>query len=159
MDTPRAPYKERLAFFKHYHASVMFGQAGVLMHRAAKTEEAGDLQMVHCLWTAFYVMYAKPFRHRFSTGIRLSEKIVPVERKHVHDELLKIRDKLVAHSDIDSFQFDDGHPVESIRITFNSGDMVPDLTIIRPNRKQLISVNNLLAALNTQLVSECAATW
>ena len=117
MEMQTASYAERLEFFKFYHATVLIGRAGWLMQHGNELEsKRGKHELLHSIWTAFYIQYAKPFRHRKSTGIRLPEELVPGKFQEAHQELMTVRDKLVAHSDVDSFVFEDGHPIESIRV-------------------------------------------
>ena len=157
---PQAPHAERMEFFKHFHAYALLRQAGWVLHRASKLEtDSAEPQLIYTLWTAFYVLYAKPFRQRKTTGIRIDETIVPARYMQEHQELMKIRDKLVAHSDIHDFKRDDDHPVESVRLTFATDEIRPDLTIMRPSKDQFVRINNLIAAVATALLGRCDQVW
>ena len=63
------------------------------------------------LMTAVYVLYGKPFKKSYGVGC-LGEELIPVEYQELHRDLLKHRDKILAHSDASGFEwFDVGHPV------------------------------------------------
>jgi hypothetical protein len=63
-----------------------------------------DKYMKDVLFRDAVISYAKPFldnRHSDgSRGLRISDKCIPKELRDVHEEILALRDELIAHTDM-----------------------------------------------------------
>jgi hypothetical protein len=63
-----------------------------------------DKYMKDVLFRDAVISYAKPFRDNRhsdgSRGLRISDKCIPKELREVHEEILALRDKLIAHTDM-----------------------------------------------------------
>src|SRR5262245_15242637 len=68
----------------------------------------------HQLCMAIVVLYARPFKTSKIVGA-LSEKFVPNEMRFLHDQLLKLRDEVAAHSPANAMPYgSDGPPANSV---------------------------------------------
>jgi hypothetical protein len=52
------------------------------------------------LSVAIVTLSARPFKQR--KAVRLTEDIVPAESRGTHDDVIEIRDKSIAHRDLDA---------------------------------------------------------
>ncbi|MGE3809563.1 MAG: hypothetical protein AB7K24_33280 [Gemmataceae bacterium] len=116
---------------KHEDQLALAHLALIDMERAQKSIElsqsANDPYLQAALFRDAVISYAKPFlSNRYSDnskGLRISDNHVPQEFRGAHDEILALRDQLIAHTDmtvqkpkIDKYTGDNG-PTYSMSVT------------------------------------------
>lgn len=70
---------------------------------------------------AITTTYARPFKQR--QPVRLSEDLVPAAHKMTHDGIIEIRDKIVAHRDINGPIAEDFGLLNQVQIVLSSGEL------------------------------------
>ena len=90
---------ERLAFWRDEYALDSFTVLQRLLPFMLSQSQQGP-QMRNWLTVSATVLYARPFRQW--PEVRLAEDDVPIKYREVHKEVLKYRDKLIAHRDPDA---------------------------------------------------------
>lgn len=73
-----------------------------------------DHPIYYALIVSIYVLYGKPFKRSNVVG-KLSEAIVPVKHRDLHQHLLRCRDQLYVHADAKGFQLPDLGEVNQVR--------------------------------------------
>ena len=94
---------ERLAFWRDEYALDSFTVLQRLLAFMLSQSEQGP-QMRSWLTVSATVLYARPFKQW--PEVRLAEDDVPIKYREVHKEVLKYRDKVVAHRDPDAHKRD-----------------------------------------------------
>ena len=94
---------ERLAFWRDEYALDSFTVLQRLLAFMLSQSEQGP-QMRSWLTVSATVLYARPFRQW--PEVRLAEDDVPIKYREVHKEVLKYRDKVIAHRDPDAHKRD-----------------------------------------------------
>lgn len=94
---------ERLAFWRDEYALDSFTVLQRLLAFMLSQSQQGP-QMRNWLTVSATVLYARPFRQW--PEVRLAEDDVPIKYREVHKEVLKYRDKVVAHRDPDAHKRD-----------------------------------------------------
>ncbi len=69
---------------------------------------------------AIYVLYGKPFKKSHGMGCPLGEDIIPPDYLELHRDLLKHRDKILAHSDANKFEWFDVGQANQVRLVVRS---------------------------------------
>src|SRR5947209_8873300 len=95
----KAPLSERLEFFKYQYSCQTFAHARKILVYIQDQRVLSGHPLHHTLWTAFRVLYGKPFKQR--QPLRLQTDIVDDEWLEIHQTLLDFRDKMFAHTDLD----------------------------------------------------------
>lgn len=96
---PIPPQAERIAFWRDSYARSSFVHATEFV-RAMLRNKLGLYSIERDAFTiAIIGAYGRPFKQRKS--IRLSEDLIPAEHRETHDSLIEMRDKVVAHRDLD----------------------------------------------------------
>jgi hypothetical protein len=92
----RPTWEERLAFWRDCYALSAFRDVHDYIPRW-QGRDPRDICFRRAFETAILVSYASPFKqHR---KVRLKEVIIPAEFKATHDEVIALRDKVIAHRD------------------------------------------------------------
>src|SRR5437667_9256738 len=89
---------ERVSFWKHSYARSSFIQAREF---ATLLLRANPLLLSPLRAAATFgvvTAYARPFKQR--REVRLSRDVVPRQYRELHDETIEMRDKIIAHRDI-----------------------------------------------------------
>jgi hypothetical protein len=94
---------ERLAFWRDEYALDSFTVLQRLLAFMLSQRQQGP-QMRTWLTVSATVLYARPFKQR--PEVRLAEDDVPIKYREVHKEVLKYRDKVIAHRDPDAHKRD-----------------------------------------------------
>ena len=94
---------ERLAFWREEYALDSFTVLQRLLAFMLSQSEQGP-QMRTWLTVSAIVLYARPFKQW--PEVRLAEDDVPIKYRAAHNEVLKYRDKVIAHCDPDSHKRD-----------------------------------------------------
>jgi hypothetical protein len=94
---------ERLAFWRDEYALDSFTVLQRLLAFMLSQSQQGP-QMRTWLTVSATVLYARPFKQ--GPEVRLAEDDVPIKYREVHNEVLKYRDKVIAHRDPDAHKRD-----------------------------------------------------
>jgi hypothetical protein len=94
---------ERLAFWRDEYALDYFTVLQRLLPFMLSQSQQGP-QMRTWLTVSATVLYARPFKQW--PEVRLAEDDVPIKYREVHKEVLKYRDKVIAHRDPDAHKRD-----------------------------------------------------
>ena len=94
---------ERLAFWRDEYALDSFTVLQRLLAFMLAQSQHGP-QMRTWLTVSATVLYARPFKQW--PEVRLAEDDVPIKYREVHNEVLKYRDKVIAHRDPDAHKRD-----------------------------------------------------
>jgi hypothetical protein len=104
MMPPRTPSRtERLAFWRDEYALDSFKVLQRLLAFMLSQSQEGP-QMRNWLTVSATVLYGRPFRQW--SEVRLAEDDIPIKYRGVHKEVLKYRDKVIAHRDPDAHKRD-----------------------------------------------------
>ncbi len=116
----------------------------------AQTYSKAELRRIRCYETTLVVAYARPFSQSRGAGPPLTMKMVDLklsnERQALHDRLMEMRNKIMAHSDSEMMRMttqafdvslrDVEPPLYVIQTVFDEG-----ITLLRP---LLVETNELL---------------
>jgi hypothetical protein len=96
---PIPTHEERIEFWKHSYARASFVDARIFIEHILETRLPLNHPARKALSIAVLTTYCRPFKQR--AIVRLSEDIVPTEHREAHNSAIEMRDKVVAHRDID----------------------------------------------------------
>jgi hypothetical protein len=118
------------------------------------------------LWTAFFVNYAKPFKQTPSgRGVTHSIRVdpagfVPDDAMEVHEHLIKVRDKMYAHSDYNSNRDEDGVEMIGVIASVNGrGELKFGFRSRTPPLESLEALLHLTATLRDRAEAEYVYRW
>lgn len=95
-----APTKaERIAFWQQSYARASFVHARLYIELLLNSNPPTDSTLRRALTAAILVAYSGPFKQR--KQVRLPDDIVPPEHRDTHNAMIELRDKVVAHRDLD----------------------------------------------------------
>ncbi len=99
--TPNIPtHEERIDFWKHSYARSSFIETQSFVNELLSINPPPNSPTRRAFTMATLGVYCRPFKQR--RNIRLSEDIVPDQHKETHDTLILLRDKVIAHRDLDA---------------------------------------------------------
>src|SRR5262249_38074239 len=98
MSTPNKA--ERITFWQHAYARASFVEARINCKWLLETDPPPNSNFRRAVSIAVVTLYSRPFKQR--KAVRLSENSVPREFRESHDEIIEIRDKSIAHRDLDA---------------------------------------------------------
>ncbi|MDD4869750.1 MAG: hypothetical protein PHR77_04255, partial [Kiritimatiellae bacterium] len=113
MNTPTQT--DRFEFWKFAYARAAFVDAKIFAEELLASGSALHSATRKAFSIAIATAYARPFKQR--SVVRLSEDIVPAEHRETHDGVIEIRDKVVAHRDVDGPIAEDFGLLNQLRIT------------------------------------------
>jgi len=90
---------ERIEFWKYSYARSSFVHADQFARRVFSNSPVLEHTLRDAINFGIVTAYGRPFKQR--PEVRLSGDIVPKQHRAVHDELIEMRDKVVAHRDLD----------------------------------------------------------
>lgn len=146
----KAPYRDRIEFWKFQHASITFGEVTLLCDQILKQKINSGHPLHPSLMTALHILYGRPFKQR--TEVKLAEEIVPKEYKDMHGALISMRDQIYAHMDVDGLKSTDNNSVNKIGVFIRDGHARFGMTMTFPREAQVEKVRDL-----TKLLTE--KTW
>lgn len=142
-----APSKaERISFWQHSYARASFTEARIECEFLLRTNPPLNSTLRRALSIAIVTLYSRPFKQR--KLVRLSEDIVPAEFRATHDGVIAIRDKSIAHRDLDAPVADWGF-ISQLRVNVQSGELtINTISPILANEKahELIPLLDALIA-------------
>lgn len=97
-------FEDAKLLWKMFYAGQSFEHARAAAEYVLKENISADDSMLYPLMTAVYVLYGKPFKKSYGVGC-LGEELIPVEYQELHRDLMKHRDKILAHSDASGFDW------------------------------------------------------
>jgi hypothetical protein len=116
-----APTKaERISFWQHSYARASFTEARIECELLLSTNPLPNSTLRRALSVAIVTLYARPFKQR--KVVRLSEDIVPAEFRSTHEDIVEIRDKSIAHRDLDAPVADWGF-ISQVRVNVQAGEL------------------------------------
>lgn len=113
-------YAERIHFWQQAYARAAFIDADRYVEKILELDPTIDSFDRKSLTSLFVSTYGRPFKQR--KAVRLSDDTVPVEHKATHDSIIEVRDKIVAHRDLDGPVTDWGF-VSEVRIDIVSQEL------------------------------------
>ena len=149
-----APSKaERISFWQHAYARASFTDARIQCEFLLSTNPPPNSTLRRALSIAIVTLYSRPFKQR--KLVRLSEDIVPVAFRVTHDDVIEIRDKSIAHRDLDASIADWGF-ISQLRVNVQSGELtINTISPILANEKahELIPLLDALIDTHTGALS------
>ncbi len=108
-------FEDARSLWKMFYAGQSFEHARAAAEYVLQNNIADDNPVFYPLMTAIYVLYGKPFRKSRVVG-SLGEELIPPEYQELHRDLLKHRDKILAHSDASEFDWFDVGQANQVRL-------------------------------------------
>jgi len=114
-------FEDAKLLWKMFYAGQSFEHVRATAEHILKENISADDAMLYPLMTAVYVLYGKPFRKSHGVGC-LGEELIPLQYKELHQDFLKHRDKILAHSDANGFEWFDVGQANQVRLVRRSTD-------------------------------------
>jgi hypothetical protein len=108
-------FEDAKLLWKMFYAGQSFEHARAAAEYVLKENISADNAILYPLMTAVYVLYGKPFKKSNIVGC-LGEELIPLEYQELHRDLLKHRDKILAHSDAKGFEWLDVGQANQVRL-------------------------------------------
>jgi hypothetical protein len=139
---------ERIAFWKHAYARSSFIQAYLFTKLLLDAGPPYRAPLRDALTYAIVTAYGRPFKQR--QEIRLPKDEVPSEYRQLHDEAIEMRDKVIAHRDLDGPVTDWGFVSQ---VTFAVDDKGFEINTLSPNieNERALAMLPLFEALIAQM--------
>lgn len=162
----KVPQAERVEFFKILSAHLCFEQARKVLQMVIQQPHISPLSIP--LWTAFFVIYAKPFRQQFENkkrgvthSIRIdAQSFVPPYFQDAHKSLMEVRDKMYAHTDHQTYTDEDGYPLNGVFGCVNGlGELSFGMRSSVPPVEALEILLTLVKTLESQAGRESEKIW
>lgn len=153
----KAPLSERLEFFKYQYSCQTFAHARKILVYIQDHGVLSGHPLHHTLWTAFMVLYGKPFKQR--PPLRLQSDIVDGDWSETHQTLLDFRDKMFAHTDLDLVTEHSLEPLNSIVVMIHDGVVTMGTAFIYPNPESTAKYRSLVESLITKTNEHAAKLW
>ena len=137
---------ERISFWQHAYARASFTDARIQCEFLLGSNPPENSTLRRALSIAIVTLYSRPFKQR--KLVRLSEDVVPVKFRETHDGVIEIRDKSIAHRDLDAPVADWGF-ISQLRVNLHSGELtINTISPILENEKarQLLPLLDVLIA-------------
>jgi hypothetical protein len=112
-------FEDAKLLWKMFYAGQSFEHARAAAEYVLKENISADNAIFYPLMTAVYVLYGKPFRKSHGVGC-LDEKLIPLKYQELHQDLMKHRDKILAHSDASGFEWFDVGQANQVRLVVRS---------------------------------------
>jgi hypothetical protein len=132
----KAPYNERVEFWKFQNASITFSEGTQLCDLILRQQIVSGHQLHTSMMTALHILYGRPFKQR--AEIRISENIVPTDYKDTHDALIDMRDQIYAHTDVDGPKTINADSSNKVGVFIKSGNVKFGLAMAFPRDVQKI---------------------
>src|ERR1700685_2345940 len=126
----KAPYKDRIEFWKFQHASITFGEVTKLCEQMLKQEINSNHPLHPSLMTALHILYGRPFKQRME--MKLTADIVPKDYQETHGALISMRDQIYAHTDVDGPKSTQNNSVNKIGVFIKNGQVHFGITMAFP---------------------------
>lgn len=145
----QAPFEDRVAFFRAQSAAIAFSMARDAVHYIVHHGLHRSHPLHDPLVTSAVVHYARPFKQR--PPLRVAPDVVPAAARPFHDFLITCRDKIVAHTDLDGPEVQDGYLINELAGYTKSGSTSFGITIVVPDyQKMLVHLDILEMAVKSE---------
>jgi hypothetical protein len=148
----RPSQAERIAFWEHSYARASFVQARLYLELLLSADPPLDSLFRRALTISILAVYCRPFKQR--SKVRLSEDTVPSEHRKTHDIMIELRDKVVAHRDLDGPVTEWGF-VSQLQVNLRSQSLTVDtISPTMPNekaRETLPLIDHLIAEMDRKV--------
>lgn len=114
---------ERLEFWKYAYARSSFVQTRTFIELLIREDPGFNTTLRRALTVAILVTYCRPFKQR--KPVKLNRDVVPARYLWVHNEAVELRDKVLAHRDVDGPVADWGF-ISQLRVTIEAPGVVVD---------------------------------
>ena len=142
----KAPYKDRIEFWKFQHASVTFAEVTNLCDQIIKEQIDHGHPQLASMVTTLHIFYGRPFKQR--PEVRILETIVPANYKDTHDWLINSRDKIYAHMDVDGPNMANKSSINKVGVFVRGGEAKFALTMAFPRGIQIEKIRELTILLS-----------
>lgn len=150
---------ERIEFWKHAYARASFVDARIFAEQLLASHLPLDNPLRKALSIAVLTTYCRPFKQR--TRVRLSETIVPQQYHDLHGSLIEMRDKVVAHRDLDGPIADWGF-LSQLEIAVAGGELVINTNspvLLDQKANDMLPLCDHLTAAMDQVVNDFAGKF
>lgn len=113
-------FEDARLLWKMFYASQSFKHSRAAAEYVLQKNITEDDPAFYPLMTAVYVLYGKPFRKSRGVGCPLGEELISSDYLELHCDLLKHRDKILAHSDANEFEWFDVGQANQVRLVVRS---------------------------------------
>jgi hypothetical protein len=115
-------FEDAKLIWKMFYAGQSLEHARAAAEYVLKENISADNAIFYPLISSVYVLYGKPFKRSNGVGC-LGEELIPLEHQEFHRDLLKHRDKILAHSDASGFDWLDVGQANQVRLVRRPTDM------------------------------------
>jgi hypothetical protein len=143
-------FEDAKLLWKMFYAGQSFEHARAAAEYVLKENISADDAMLYPLMTAVYVLYGKPFKKSNVVGC-LGEELIPLEYQELHRDLLKHRDKILAHSDAKGFEWLDVGQANQVRLVRRPTDKSLVCSQLQANPARLPDIISLCLELQEQV--------
>ena len=154
------PYPGRVELWKWFHAVSSFQMANEIGEQLVVSSKSAQENLTSIV--SFYIFYARPFRQDPKKGTNLATTDVPANLQELHEQMMVLRDKVIAHSDRHSFgKWEHLAPETIVDIrTFRDGriEMYPGLKVLFP-RDTLKDMTELAKTMENHASHQISAFW
>ena len=113
-------FEDARLLWKIFYAGQSFEHSRVAAEYVLQKNITEGEPIFYPLMAAVYVLYGKPFKKSRGVGCPLGEDIIPPGYLELHRDLLKHRDKILAHSDANEFEWFDVGQANQVRLVVRS---------------------------------------
>jgi hypothetical protein len=143
-------FEDAKLLWKMFYAGQSFEHARAAAEYVLKENISADNAILYPLMTAVYVLYGKPFKKSYGVGC-LGEELIPVGYQELHRDLLKHRDKVLAHSDTSGFEWFDVGQANQVRLVRRPTDKSLICSQLQANPALLPHIISLCLELQEQV--------
>jgi hypothetical protein len=143
-------FEDAKLLWKMFYAGQSFEHARTAAEHVLKENISADNVILYPLMTAVYVLYGKPFKKSHGVGC-LGEELIPSQYQELHQNLLKHRDKILAHSDSNGFEWFDVGQVNQVRLVRRPTDKSLICSQLQANPALLPHIISLCLELQKQV--------
>jgi hypothetical protein len=123
--------EDRKLLWRMFFAQAAFDSAAQAMQLLIEQNLTNDHAAYQPLVTAAVITYGRPFKQSHRVG-RLPEDMVPDEFKDTHGGLIMMRDKFMAHTDVDAPLLEDSGAANQVLFKNFQGRQVLFLKTLHP---------------------------
>jgi hypothetical protein len=153
----KAPYKDRVEFWKFQHASITFSEATQLCDQIIKQNIISGHPLHTSLMTALHILYGRPFKQR--KEVRVSKEIVPHDYRETHGALINMRDQIYAHMDVDGPISTSENSLNKIGVFIKGGTVRFAMTMAFPREGHVEKIRALTKLLSEKTWYHSEKTW
>ncbi len=153
----KAPYNDRIEFWKFQHASITFSETAQLCDQLINHNIISGHPLHTSLMTALHVLYGRPFKQR--KEVRISEEIIPHDYLETHGALINMRDQIYAHMDVDGPISTSQNSLNKIGVLINGGNVRFAMTMAFPREGHIGKIRDLTMLLSEKTWSHSETIW